>query len=136
MDEVVNKWEKPFHIERGDVYMADLGPEYAADKGIQAGYRPLVVTQSDWQNKKSTSVIVAPGTSEMKKTEMRTHVILPMIKGLPKQTMILGEQRFTIASDDLDRYCCTLPPDIMKKITRAIRFAERGNKIKNRKKKK
>ena len=37
MDEVVNKWEKPFHIERGDVYMADLGPEYAADKGIQAG---------------------------------------------------------------------------------------------------
>ena len=36
MDEVVNKWEKPFHIERGDVYMADLGPEYAADKGIHA----------------------------------------------------------------------------------------------------
>ena len=108
MDEVVNKWEKPFHIERGDVYMADLGPEYAADKGIQAGYRPLVVTQSDWQN----------------------------IKGLPKQTMILGEQRFTISSDDLDRYCCTLPPDIMKKITRAIRFAERGNKIKCRKTKK
>ena len=82
------------------------------------------------------SVIVAPGTSEMKKTEMRTHIILPMIKGLPKQTMILAEQRFTISSDDLDRYCCTLPPDIMKKITRAIRFAERGNRIKCRKAKK
>ena len=28
----INKWEKPFHIERGDVYMADLGSEGLDDE--------------------------------------------------------------------------------------------------------
>ena len=129
----INKWEKPFHIERGDVYMGSINLDSDPEKGIQRGYRPLVVTQSDWQNRKSTSVIVAPGTSEIKKTEMPTHVVLPMIKGLPKQTMICAEQRATISVDRLDKYCCTLPSDIMKQITRACRFAERGRKIKCRK---
>ena len=41
----VNKWEKPFHVERGDVYMADLGPEDEARGSQQAGIRPVVVTQ-------------------------------------------------------------------------------------------
>ena len=130
----INKWKKPFHVERGDVYMADLGSEHTAEKGIQAGYRPLVVTQSNWQNRKSTSVIVVPGTSEIKKTEMPTHVVLPMIKGLPKQTMICAEQRFTISSDKFDKFCCRLPSEIMKQITRACRLAERGDIIKCRKK--
>ena len=139
MSKPVNKWEKPFHIERGDVYMGDItaadmtADEGLLEKGIQSGYRPLVVTQSNWQNRRSTSVIVAPGTSELKKTDMPTHIVLPMIKGLPKQTMICAEQRFTISVDRLSKYCCTLPPEIMKKITRACRLAERGPKIKCRK---
>ena len=136
MSKQINKWEKPFHIERGDVYMADLGPEFAAEHGIQAGYRPLAVTQSNWQNRKSQSVIVVPGTSELKKTGMPTHVVLPMTKGLPKQTMFCAEQRFTINSDQLDRYCCTLSNEIMHKITRAIKIAERGDRVKCRKRKK
>ena len=118
--------------------MGNISSELAAEKGIrekgiQSGYRPLIVTQSDWQNRKSTSVIVVPGTSELKKTEMPTHVVLPMIKGLPRQTMACAEQRFTISIDRLDRYCCTLPDELMKKITRACRLAERGKRIKCRK---
>ena len=132
----IKKWEKPFHVERGDVYMGSINMDADAEKGIQRGYRPLVVTQSDWQNRKSQSVIVVPGTSELKKTDMRTHVVLPMIKGLPRQTMFCAEQRFTINSDQLDRYCCTLTNEIMHKITRAIKFAERGNRVKCRKQKK
>lgn len=116
--------------------MSNLGSELSAKHGIQAGYRPLAVTQSNWQNRKSQSVIVVPGTSELKKTDMRTHVVLPMIKGLPKQTMFCAEQRFTINADQLDRYCCTLPNEIMHKITRAIKIAERGDRIKCRKQKK
>lgn len=133
MSKPINKWEKPFHVERGDVYMGAVNLDSDPQKGIQRGYRPLLVTQSDWQNRKSESVIVVPGTSELKKTEMPTHVVLPMIKGLPKQTMACAEQRFTISMDRLDKYCCTLPPEIMKKITRACRLAERGPKIKCRK---
>jgi mRNA interferase MazF len=130
---VINKWEKPFHIERGDVYMANIS-DSDLEQGIQSGYRPLAVTQSNWQNEKSTSIIVVPGTSELKKTNMRTHVVLPMIKGLPKQTMFCAEQRFTINADQLDRFCCKLPDNIMKQITRACRYAERGEIIRCRKK--
>jgi len=136
MSKRINKWEKPFRIERGDVYMGPLNLDSDLQKGIQRGYRPLLVTQSDWQNRRSESVIVVPGTSELKKTGMSTHIVLPMIKGLPKQTMFCCEQRGVVNVNQLDKYCCTLPPDIMKKITRACRLAERGAKIKCRKQKK
>ena len=133
MSKRINKWEKPFHIERGDVYMGPFNLDSNLQKGIQRGYRPILVTQSDWQNRRSESVIVVPGTSELKKTGMSTHIVLPMIKGLPKQTMFCCEQRGVVNVNQLDKYCCTLPPDIMKKITRACRLAERGAKIKCRK---
>jgi mRNA interferase MazF len=134
---VINKWEKPFHIERGDVYMGELNTDTETpEKGIQRGYRPLIVTQSNWQNKKSTSVIVVPGTSEIKKANLPTHVVLPMIKGLPLQTMALAEQKFTISVERLTKYCCTLPPDIMEQITRACKVVERGDIIKCRKSRK
>ena len=67
MSKPINKWEKPFHVERGDVYMGAVNLDSDPQKGIQRGYRPLLVTQSDWQNRKSESVIVVPGTSELKK---------------------------------------------------------------------
>ena len=136
MSKMINKWEKPFHIERGDVYMGPVNLDAGPEKGIQRGYRPLAVTQSNWQNRKSESVIVVPGTSELKKTDMRTHVVLPMIKGLPKQTMFCCEQRMTVNVNQLEKYCCTLPTEIMKQITRACRLAERGPKIRCRKTKK
>ena len=53
MSKPINKWEKPFHVERGDVYMGAVNLDSDPQKGIQRGYRPLLVTQSDWQNRKS-----------------------------------------------------------------------------------
>ena len=136
MSKPINKWEKPFHVERGDVYMGAVNLDSDPQKGIQRGYRPLLVTQSDWQNRKSESVIVVPGTSELKKTGMCTHVVIPLTRGLSRQTMFCCEQRAVVNVNQFEKYCCTLPPDIMKKITRACRLAERGAKIKRRKAKK
>ena len=81
MSKPINKWEKPFHVERGDVYMGAVNLDSDPQKGIQRGYRPLLVTQSDWQNRKSESVIVVPGTSELKKTGMCTHVVMHAAAG-------------------------------------------------------
>ena len=49
----INKWEKPFHVERGDVYMADLGPEDETRGSQQAGIRPVVVTQCNRQKQQT-----------------------------------------------------------------------------------
>ena len=129
----INKWEKPFHIERGDVYMADLGSEgldietrgsRQARGSQQAGVRPVVITQCNRQNRTSPTVVVAAGTSQLKRQDLPYHVVLPPTKGLPKRTMICTEQRFTIPICKLISYCCTLDKFIMNKITRACHRAE------------
>ena len=68
---LVNKWKKPFHVERGDVYLADLGPEDDLTRGSQqGGVRPVVVTQCNRQNKTSPTVVVAAGTSHLKRQDL------------------------------------------------------------------
>ena len=129
----INKWEKPFHIERGDVYMADLGSDGLEDEARgsrqargsqQAGVRPVVVTQCNRQNRTSTTVVVAAGTSKLKRQDLPYHVVLPVVRGLSRRTMICCEQRFTLPVDRFISYCCTLDRKLMKKITRACRRAE------------
>ena len=138
----INKWRKPFHIERGDVYMADLGSEgldietrgsRRARGSQQAGVRPVVITQCNRQNRTSPTVVVAAGTSQLKRQDLPYHVVLPPTKGLPKRTMICTEQRFTIPICKLISYCCTLGDEIMKDITRACRKAEAPDKRKRKK---
>ena len=117
----INKWEKPFHIERGDVYVARLPESQGSEQG---GYcRPVVVTQCNRQNKTSTTVVVAAGTSQRKRLDLPYHVLVSKRKGLSKDTVFCGEQRFTLSVDRFIRYCCTLDKVIMEKITRACRRA-------------
>ena len=123
----VNKWEKPFHIERGDVYIADLGDKPCGSE--QGGQRPVVVTQCNRQNNTSTTVVVAAGTSQIKRMDLPYHILVPKTKGLPKQTMFCAEQRFTLSVDRFISYCCTLDKAIMEKITRACRRAEEADRV-------
>jgi mRNA-degrading endonuclease toxin of MazEF toxin-antitoxin module len=93
----INKWEKPFHIERGDVYMADLGSEGLDDEtrgSRQAGVRPVVVTQCNRQNRTSTTVVVAAGTSKLKREDLPYHVVLPVVRGLSRRLHTFGFGRF------------------------------------------
>lgn len=109
-------------VRRGDVYDADL-PEKLVGS-IQAGKRPVVITQSNWLNFTSSTVIVAGMTSQIKNPDMDCHYVLPILKGLSMQTMVLGEQRFTIDKSLLLKFRCHLGNDLMRKVTRAIRAAE------------
>ena len=124
----INKRKKPFYVERGDVYLADLGGEEDVIGSEQFGVRPVCCTQSDFLNRRSTTVIVAIITSELKKTDLDTHIILPLIRGLPMQSMVCCEQRFTIDKQRLIKYCCKLPPEVMEQVTRACHKAEKKKK--------
>ena len=116
---------KKKNINRGDIYYADLPDE--EDGSVQAGSRPVLVTQSNFLNRRSTTVIVAMVTSQIKRLDLPTHVLLPMIKGLPKQSMVMAEQRKTISKDKLIQYRCTLDRETMKKVTRALRNSEKAD---------
>ena len=119
---------KPFDVKRGDVYMANLGSEKDVVGSEQHGVRPIVITQSNRQNEKSPTVIAAIITSQIKKEKMDCHVILPKIKGLPKQSMVCAEQRRTLDKQRLLSYCCTLSNEVMENVTRACHKAEEADK--------
>lgn len=109
-------------IRRGDIYYADLPSE---EKGsVQAGIRPVLITQTNRLNRTSPTVIVAIVTSKLKRPDELTHVVLPMMKGLSKQSMVEAEQRKTISKTQLLDYCCTLDEETMKEVTRALHYSE------------
>ena len=124
---------RPFNnIERGDIYLADLGTEDKIVGSEQCGVRPVIVTQCDYNNRKSPTIIVAAVTSEIKKEKMDYHVILPSLKGLPRRSMVCAEQRRTIDRSRLIKYYCTVDEETMEKVYRACKKAE-GAERKRRK---
>ncbi len=119
----------PRPVLRGDIYFADLPEDEIGS--IQAGRRPVLITQANYLNKNSTTVIVAVITSKLKRTTDPVHVVLPMIKGLPKQSMVVAEQRKTISKSQLLEYRGSLDAETMKEVTRALRIAERPDRKEN-----
>ena len=127
----INKRKKPFYVERGDIYLTDFGNEADATGSEQFGVRPAVVTSSNFLNRRAPTVIVAAITSELKKTRLDSHYVLPALPALPKASMVLGEQRFTIDKQRLIKYCCKLDRETMKHVTRACRKAEAADREKH-----
>lgn len=124
-------------IRRGQIYYADLPDEEVGS--VQAGRRPVLITQCNRLNRTSPTVIVAVITSKLKRPNDDVHVVLPMMKGLSKQSMVEAEQRKTISKTQLLDYCCTLDDEIMKEVTRALHHSEepdgrRKYRMKNTKK--
>ena len=124
----VDVTKESFQVKRGQIYLADLGTREDKIGSEQFGVRPVCCTQSDFLNRRSPTVIVAIITSELKKVNLDTHILIPPQKGLPRQSMLCTEQRFTIDKQRLLKYCCTLPPEVMEDVTRACHRAEEAEK--------
>ena len=88
-------------VHQGDIYFARIPQQRGS---IQAGDRPVVVISANWLNRASPVFRVALLTSQLKAAGMPTHVVLPMLKGLPKQSMVLAEQLTTISKYALRSY--------------------------------
>ena len=109
-------------IRQGDIYFARIPKQRGS---IQAGDRPVVVISANWLNRASPVFRVALLTSQLKATGMPTHVVLPMLKGLPKQSMVLAEQTAELLPEDLLSYRCTLSDELYKDVDRAVRHSIR-----------
>lgn len=80
-------------LHRGEIYICDF-----VDVGgsVQSGLRPALVIQNDVGNKFSTTVIVSPITSIIKKDKLPTHIYLGTEYGLPEESMVMLEQIYTV----------------------------------------
>lgn len=126
--------ENDREVKRGDIYYAELVEKQIGS--VQAGIRPVVIKQGDWLNRTSTTFGVALITSQLKNIGMPTHVLLPRLKGLPKRSMVLGEQQTTVDRKQLRRYCCTVSDAVMAEIDRAVRNADRSDAHRHKNKRK
>ena len=105
------------NVKRGDIYHADLAPVFGSEQG---GYRPVLVIQNNIGNKYSPTVIVAAITSK-EKMKLPTHIAVPEMEELEKDSVVLLEQLRTLDKRRLENYVCTLDRTEMEKINKAIR---------------
>lgn len=80
-------------FRRGDIYLCEF---VEAGGSVQSGLRPALVIQNDIGNYYSSTLIVSPITSIIKKKEQPTHVLLGEDNGLPENSMVMLEQIQTI----------------------------------------
>ena len=107
-------------IHRGDIFYADLSPAIGSE---QDGFRPVLIIQNDVGNNHSPTVIVAPISSQIKKVEQPTHVLLPSELELPEESMVLLEQIRTVDKARLDSYITTADDKTMRTVNKAIRIS-------------
>ena len=110
-------------VKRGDVWFVNLPTN--PHSHVQGGTRPVLVYQADRINENSPVVNVLAVTSKLKRLDLPYHVELPWIAGLPKKSMVLAEQAFTLDKSKLFNFKCRVPEETMKQVDRARRCVER-----------
>jgi mRNA interferase MazF len=111
------KREMPEQVLRGQMYYADLNPVVGSEQG---GVRPVLVIQNNVGNQFSTTTIIAPITSQIKKTHQPTHIGIPPYFGLPQRSMAMLEQIRTIDKSRFGEYIGCLDDDVMDYIDEAL----------------
>ncbi len=86
-----------YKIERGQIYMANLGQGKGS---IQGGSRPVVVISNPLNNKYSPTINVLPITSKTK-NNLPVHVDIGKECGLITESTVLVEQLITINKSQL-----------------------------------
>lgn len=118
-------FKKTDMYHRGDIYYCDF-----TDIGgsVQSGLRPALIIQNDVGNRNSTTIIVSPITSIIKKPNLPTHVVIGKKFGLEEESMVMLEQIITIdKSIHLKEYIGTVTDDeILSRINQAIRVSVIG----------
>ncbi len=109
---------------RGQIYYVDFGKGLGSE---QAGIRPAVIVQNDIGNKHSTTFIVVPLTSEIKRLDMPTHVLVGTYCGLSEKSIAVCEQVTTRSEMRFMQFVGEVSPEDMKKITDGVWISTGGD---------
>ena len=102
---------------RGDVYQVDLGKRVGS---VESGVRPAIILQNNKGNRFSSTLIIVPLTTEIKKISLPVHVLLSKADGLPQQMMALCEQLTTVDKSQMLNCFGQLSSRSMAKVEEAI----------------
>lgn len=105
-------------IRRGDIYYAQLDPVVGSEQG---GTRPVMIVSNDKGNRFGPTVIVAPITSrKTRENLLPTHMCVPHIAGLRKDSVILFEQVRVVDKKRLHEYVGTLSRRFVSSVDSAL----------------
>lgn len=108
-------------INQGDVFWVDFGPR----RGSAPGYlRPAVVIQNNALNHGRLSTVIVCGiTSNLKRASAMGNVLLDLDEAdLPKQSIVVVSQLFTMDKSYLGDYIGALSADRVRQILDGIRL--------------
>lgn len=105
-----------YKINRGEIYMADLGEGKGS---IQGGVRPVVIISNAPNNKYSPIVNVLPVTTKLK-NNIPVHVNIGVESGLQRNSTILIEQILTVNKFQLTELVGKCTKNTMREIAKAI----------------
>lgn len=101
-------------IKRGDiVYLKNAGYLVAIGH-IQGGQRPMLIVSNDKGNKSSHIVIAVPLTTNKKRLDMPTHVLVT------DKSVALCEQIFTFNQNYIDRKVDHINAETMKEVEKCL----------------
>ena len=101
---------KNWIYRRGDIYLANLNPFKGSEQG---GTRPVLVLSNDIGNFYSSLITIAPITSQLKKIQQPTHVMLDNVRGLSTESMVCLEQIHAIDKMRILKYLGKISKDQM-----------------------
>ncbi len=108
---------KSWVYRRGDIYIANLNPFRGSEQG---GTRPVLILQNNDGNYYCPTLIVAPLSSKLKKTNLPTHYLLEKGGGLTTDSIVELEQIKTIDKSRVKRYVGKITPEQMSGVEEAI----------------
>ena len=108
---------KDWIYRRGDIYLVDFDPVVGSEQG---GVRPGLVLQNDIGNFFSPTMVVAPVTTQLKRLDLPTHVLLENVRGLNATSMAVIEQPKPIDKQRIRRYLGKINKDQMKAVEAAM----------------
>ena len=123
---MINETEKPrrdpssvtnWIYRRGDIYLVDFDPVVGSEQG---GVRPGLVLQNDIGNFFSPTMVVAPVTTQLKRLDLPTHVLLENVRGLNATSMAVIEQPKPIDKQRIRRYLGKINKEQMKAVEAAM----------------
>ena len=108
-------------INQGDVYWVDLGEPSGSDSGYR---HPHVVVQNNlFNDSRINTTVVCTLTSNLKRAATPGNVLLEAKEsGLPKPSVVVVSQLFTVDKSDLTDHIATLSRRRVRQILDGIRL--------------
>jgi len=105
---------------RGDVYLADLNPSRGSE---QADIRPVIIIQRDTLDRFTTTVVVVPLTSNLRRAKIPGTIVIPLGEGgLTQESVVLCYQIVVIDRQRLMRKLGTLSPNYLLMLKEALKY--------------